>query len=834
MNQTFQGWDAVAKCLIEYVHQQQQLADGKGETATRLNLGQRASIYAIAERITANGMIVADEVGMGKTRIAVEVARAVVKCGGRVAILVPPGLGNQWLTELREGGVEAPEILRSLWAYLAAWRADRPEPWFASSVVMLSHAFTNWRLGENAAPWRWALLPEVYARWRSRTYNRLPYGYHGNSVLTDREVLDAGVRNAGESITDAIPDARGHQARRLLDKFLEDVQWPKTLRRDEYSQDGTLRVWLERIVGLGLGIFDLMIIDEAHKSRSKESRLSSLVDNVVAVSANARRLALTATPVELDVAQWQDTLGRIGLTEAALGPINASITQYAAAVSRVQQSWRSSEDARQDYKVAATQFQQKLSPYLLRRDKREDPDVRRFSEYTRRNFNEYRLEREIVVDTASLSPAWRQAVCAAEALSVAVRQAEDPVAKRLRLTFGNGHGIAALLDQIKRDEHESAPVDLIVENAADPKRRERAQWWLKAIESAFSQAGDSLFDHPALGAAVSAIEEATRADEKVLVFGRFTRPLRALVDLLNAREMLRRLRANLSWPRAKVHGDRNGDPTSSEWPAVRAAFRQLQTRMGSDPLDEHELDKELATRYERDQRQRQRERRRDLIPLIEQGLKEVNSSQRISAVFTAFKRAAKGQARRQATERHPLALVDRATMELLGNDPSHEASSSDYGRIFCELIEASSDRDDPDHDQELEDGVADALWETLEDRLHEEYNRPQGGFARLMYGGTSQESRRMIQLAFNRQNSFPKVLVAQSMVGREGLNLHKACRIVVMLHPEWNPGVVEQQIGRVDRVGSHWCTALETAIKRGEQADRVPRIEFRPVIFRGT
>ena len=35
------------------------------------------------------------------------------------------------------------------------------------------------------------------------------------------------------------------------------------------------------------------------------------------------------------------------------------------------------------------------------------------------------------------------------------------------------------------------------------------------------------------------------------------------------------------------------------------------------------------------------------------------------------------------------------------------------------------------------------------------------------------------------------MLVAQSLVGREGLNLHKSCRIVLLLHLEWNPGVVE-------------------------------------------
>ena len=134
----------------------------------------------------------------------------------------------------------------------------------------------------------------------------------------------------------------------------------------------------------------------------------------------------------------------------------------------------------------------------------------------------------------------------------------------------------------------------------------------------------------------------------------------------------------------------------------------------------------------------------------------------------------------------------------------------------------------------IDEDEADNLWATLRDRIREEYQRTRGGFARFMYGGTSQHSRRIIQLAFNRPRSTPQVLVAQSMVGREGLNLHEACRMVVMLHPEWNPGVAEQQIGRVDRVGSHWSKELERAIAAGVSGEALPRIEVRPVVFRGT
>ncbi len=51
--------------------------------------------------------------------------------------------------------------------------------------------------------------------------------------------------------------------------------------------------------------------------------------------------------------------------------------------------------------------------------------------------------------------------------------------------------------------------------------------------------------------------------------------------------------------------------------------------------------------------------------------------------------------------------------------------------------------------------------------------------------------------------------------------------------------MVEQQIGRVDRVGSHWCKKLTQAIndrmtKVNEEGVPLPQIEVRPVVFSGT
>lgn len=826
MKQAFRGWGVVADCLCKYAETQPK---------DRLNEGQRASLRAIADRLPKNGVVIADEVGMGKTRIAVEVARAVVESGGRVAILVPPGLGYQWQRELRDGWVQAPPILRSLWAYLKAWESSQPgeqQPWFEQSVVVVSHAFTNWHLGENSDPWRWALLPELYACWRKRVDNRYPRNYHGDGKLSD-----TWVRQAAESICAAVPEDSHHPAWQLFNSLAEHTPWPNALEAGEYGRNENLRPWLERAVGLGLGVFDLIILDEAHKSRGDDSGLSRLLDKVIVRSAEARCLAMTATPVELDIGQWRHTLSRIGLEGVDMDTINDCIENYAAAVERIRLTWRSSPEAREHYHAAASKFQQALSPYLLRRDKRKDPTILRYVEYSKQPFDTYRQEREIIVDLGGLSLEWKKAVCAAEALSVTVRNAEDPVAKRLRLTIANGHGIAALLDQVKRnedDEHQeehdrqmadNGHIPALPEAKADDKRKARAQWWLNNIQTAFAQAGEPLFDHPAILAAVHAIEEATGQGEKVLVFGRFTRPLRALANLLNAREMLRRLEQGRPWPQSKVQGDREGDIDTSEWPAVCAAHRQLKSKL---PLDQ--VDSSLNEQYKQLEVLRKK-LRKDLTENLEQGLEEIQASLRIRTLADKLGDPAHGLVE-DSNERHPPILVCRAIAEVLG-DSSDKPKPSDYARLFIQVIDAASDQDagDADAEEAYDETEITNTWKQLTERLHEEYNRPQGGFARLMYGGTNPPSRRMIQLAFNRQSGFPKVLVAQSMVGREGLNLHEACRIVVLLHPEWNPGVVEQQIGRVDRLGSRWEKKLEEAIQTGSEP---PRIEIRPVIFSST
>ncbi len=71
---------------------------------------------------------------------------------------------------------------------------------------------------------------------------------------------------------------------------------------------------------------------------------------------------------------------------------------------------------------------------------------------------------------------------------------------------------------------------------------------------------------------------------------------------------------------------------------------------------------------------------------------------------------------------------------------------------------------------------------------------------RLANGPVKQATRRRLLLGFN-SPFFPEVLVASSVMA-EGVDLHLNCRYIVHHDLSWNPSTVEQRTGRVDRIGA--------------------------------
>jgi hypothetical protein len=325
------NWDDVGKQITGLIEEAEaKLAESK------FNEGQIRSLRALAGRLPRHGVILADEVGMGKTRIAAAIAHAVILAGGRVAFLVPPGLGAQWAKELRAVGVkDVPDILRSIGGYLDGWDGHGPVPWFSRKAVMISHAFANWRLGQNAQPWRWALLPLSWSAWRQGNGHRRLWGIQG--LIEQCGDRRAALESAATAIATATKRQVGCAAHsKLRQHVFDNVDGSEARNPVSYAQQNSYRLRLERIVGVGLGSFDLVIIDEAHKARHEDSGLSRLLENIIVPSNSARRLALTATPVELDVEQWTGMLVRVGVQEHQ-NAIRDVCREYAEALEAVRE-----------------------------------------------------------------------------------------------------------------------------------------------------------------------------------------------------------------------------------------------------------------------------------------------------------------------------------------------------------------------------------------------------------------------------------------------------------------------------------------------------------------
>ena len=836
MSVIFEGWPSVCRRLRERT-------DTGG---TRLNPGQRRSVDAVAERFgggqgnQTRGVIIADEVGMGKTRVASAVAKAVADAGGRVAILVPPGLQYQWRSELAGDDLEPPQLVHGLWSFLRGADAVAGN-WLTAPALLVSHTFANWHMGPKTDPDRWGLLPALIAVRAGDTPKGWPYAYKQQRAEITPEVW-----GRAEAVYAHLKSASWTAALVELDEWIAQMGVWRTdyCQAKAYRGGGANREALERAVGWGLGRFDLVIVDEAHKARGEGSGLSRLLGHVVNATDDAAHLALTATPVALDISEWSGTLDRAGTPPATLAPLAARIAAYGTATNTLRGRWRTDEAARAGWTAAAAGYQGALRPYVLRRDKSEDHHVRAFAEGTGVE-HAYRRTVATVLRPADLSPAWRQVVLAAEALSAATLGTSDGGGKRLRLTLANGHGVSSLIARLNAKKNEQALDDapLTVDAKHDPKRAARSTFWSaligeKAAEAA--TADTALFRHPQLVRAVSLIEDEL-GGEKVLVFGRFTAPLQALSALLNARAKLRSANGTspVPWP-AESLGlaglDGKGSPVVPSEVDVFAAGQ-----LNIDPSTFPALEARHAERFRAFETRRAWFRRS-----VGAVLGRAADLSGIGPGLRALLRAAAGDHTSADEADAPLA---RALWEMLA-EPDRELlldgrDSPDVLEAiaggFRDLVGASTDQDGFDETEEQDTETAAATWQDVRAIIAGEFSRTRGSFARLLDGSTEYPTRRLLQAAFNRQNSFPRVLIAQSIVGREGLNLHEACRVVLLLHPEWNPGVVEQQIGRVDRLGSHWSKAIDAAIQQGTPATdtdtgdiRWPQIEVHSIIFGGT
>jgi hypothetical protein len=825
-----------------------------------LDEGQRASLTWMAERLPQSGVVLADEVGTGKTRIACAVVHAVLEAGGRAAVVVPHGLMHQWIAESRKLRANSPapkelttftEFLREVSPNEASWKDFSPRP-DESEWWLISHGFRAPLVRSNSYVWRAALPAFVELHLASRADRQ-----DGRTRIgkLQREIENAraswwGWNGMARIASEVAPRVRG---RRNLRKRMEALpplnvsSWNNDALLAQFGNGGDGRPLTEELLGLWLGEFDLLVIDEAHKSRGEVdvedtslgaasgTVLARLVDALLRQPESGRRLCLTATPMELELSQWLDLLGRArsGLDQERGRQV---VKRLHDAASRA--AIAPDEGIRLDELCsAARDFTKTLAPHVTRRRRDEDPLVTRF-----RNGaalpeglpHPHRRLRRVQIgwtETVGQNSPWLDVLFAAECMSQSARgltlkdTAEWPRAVRDAYTkLSAGH---VSIDLSETSEPLRVPEPGIVDDHTRGKIARAAYWYrrlrdgrkrvLEGLPPVNGAELDPDAEHPRILAAVKEIECWTLKREKVLVFGVFLRPLRLLRDVLNVRHALRAADAG----RLIAHS------VHTDAALLGIALRQLDRLRVEGVLTGRlaagngaEMRRALADSHKAYERLRDRVRRRAKKPVV------AWRTDPLLLGGAPVDRELEG-----ALEDHLVSFV--LDDFLATTSESDEVTDERFAALTTEFVEerlrpllGELGGEDVDEEQAV------LRQESLRALIEDDDGR-QSLHARILQGATRWETRRYLQAAFNRSSASPWVLIAQSQVGREGLNLHESCRVVVQFHAEWSPAVLEQQIGRVDRKGSLWERLAQTWLD-GERQGAPPFVEVRQLVFEGT
>ena len=308
--------------------------------------GQENSVRWVATQLAIpgrKGVLVADEVGMGKTRVVMAAILAVLESGGTVAAVVPPGLLYQWKKEWDEflnsiGNTAnkeyAPIILRSYNSLLEKTDLEFPLSANKGKWLLISHQFGPPRLAVNSHSWRYNLPIFVKAQQQyDQGKRKNSHWQYVKNTYDNYDCLEDPVEDCGTSVSctgcelgvlkKAARFLRTEDRWRLFndipERALESYQSKEIFKNWFSGENG------KAMLGELLGPIDLIVIDEAHKNRSEDSKLEVNLSKILRRKPSARHIAMTATPMELNPEQWEDLFKRIGEKEAFQDRIQAII-----------------------------------------------------------------------------------------------------------------------------------------------------------------------------------------------------------------------------------------------------------------------------------------------------------------------------------------------------------------------------------------------------------------------------------------------------------------------------------------------------------------------------
>jgi len=794
---------------------------------------QMRTAAAILERFDdQQGVVLADEVGMGKTFVALAVAVAAVEATKRerpVVVMVPPAVAHKWPSDwevFRDRCLPAGSTLRATTepvtraSHFLRLLDDPPEQ--RKHLIFLTHGSMRMALRDpfiKLAVLRQALFNrrrddyrsarKVLPRWASQLIDdrwfdeerteRLLSAHPTEwlSLCEDRPSLD----------DDPVPQFLFDAIERIdLDPVREVLlDLPIRSSRNMPQRISTVRerlkaaitpLWSEIIGALELDL-PLLVLDEAHHVKNP-NRLASLffdrdetssgVEGALA-GAFDRMLFLTATPFQLGHHELINVIRRFGAVrqtsgeratfEARLETLTSALGRSQEDAARLDRTWgRLTPDLLEGlgsgwWSSPLSELPEPVRPIARSAQAAAASFGDAQTELARWVVRHRRDNKREVLGGAGVLPGHDAAAPAPgsyppgievdgdSALPFLLAARAESLVSLLSLR-GNAasraifsEGLASSYDAFRH----RATDDLDAE--PDEEVPGEFTWYLDQIARFIPVDDPRLLDtHPKIDATVQRVLELWRRGEKVLVFSFYRATGRALRRAISA------ALDNELTQRAEQAG---------------TTLNELQRRAGT------QLDASSPAARLVNEQVRSIGDARCLAP---------NDRDELAETVLRFLRTPAFQVRFLGLD---VDLRDGIAAAFARSDP--------MGTDLVDRIEAFAERvaDLVDHER-LE------LWTDLKgiqtgDIRGRSTSRGQAddwsttsAIVRLANGETAQETRQRLMRTFNTP-FFPEVLVASSVMA-EGVDLHRDCRHVIHHDLAWNPSVLEQRTGRVDRVGS--------------------------------
>ncbi|MCT2173713.1 helicase-related protein [Dietzia cinnamea] len=850
-------------------------AEAPAEYAAGWEKQRRAAAEILRRFGRQPGVILADQVGMGKTftALAVAVSAVLADPGRPVVISVPKAVGHKWINDWNRFAKTYldPDTAREIrgpqepiarpGAFFSAL-AEPPET--RRHLLVVTHqALSNNAIGqfaELAAVWAatggddcgdegWAYRRQ-FAKWSGRREWAVT-GRDGFSPETVSELLQTPPeqwRRRWQELTgrplpwDPVPAAVMRALQRLDPAPVLELldRSPKRRSVDEARdaerlaetggalKDLSRRRWQEAMVGVDSDL-SLLILDEAHHTKNNGTQLSRLFapprpgtpDGILYRAAD-RMLFLTATPFELGHDELLRILGRFtaarakdlpeAFTDETQHDLRSALISARRTSRQLERSWGrlTEDDVRHfdtwtvdeipddlpaDVRTAWGDAQRAVAAR-----KRMNELVRTWVIRHERPRNRTAIEGARVipgVDAATGIPIDDELalpfLLAARIHSLASRGSANPpnfaygIASSfeayLRLSAGDGSGAdEPVADDPGADG--SALATASEPSALDAEMR----WYDERVRAAIGigsgvgvGAGVGVAArHPKVEATTRRVMDHWLKREKIVVFCWFRRTTRAVHSSIEA--------------------------------ALRDEIRARGARaFGVDPADGEEIDKEylrLANRlFRRDTSSRTNLAYRKIHDKLEEHFRSKTSPEAHPELASW---TAEAVIRNFRTPQH-LARVGGLTRDLDADGiladvfapGASRRSLADAWTDFIERVDSPSGH--PELFRDLLGRDLEAPAEQTEDADEPDRNAESGrgselGAVGLADGSTDPDIRRRRASVFTTPSA-PEVLVAGSVMG-EGIDLHTECDVVIHHDLDWNPGIIEQRTGRIERIGS--------------------------------